>query len=538
MASSIKSGKSRAASAPKKVSKPTPKKTAPKKSSVSNKSTTTKSTGTKASSQSNKTSSAKASSKTSTANQGNDKVNLSKESSKSPNAAESARANSLTSSLTAAFSGDDSSKKVETRGIGVESIQAPKAQDAAQKPKEQASPTGDNKPAPDAAKDKVSADAAKDKPAPDAAKDKVSADAAKDKPAPDAAKDKADVAAAKDSDNKQDNRSVFVVDNFDRKEVDIDGDNQPDATHGEVLARGFENQNFNVDRVPIDRTGISGALNKLDQSFENGDKSFKKGDVVNLSVGSPNDPSFSELSEMVGFKVTPENLASKRGDIFGALEKLPPESRVQEMLATNNAITSLQDKGLEVVHAAGNTGKDSVSVGFLNANHQLSGTDAKGQVQPWSGDNSLTKPAQGVLGISEVKNDDGSLAGFDVGRDGTVDFKPNEVSNGDRVVDRFEGKPASVVSQPTKDQGFGDLVNQGNLIPENEAFDRAPGFFDNDPNTAVFPNFSNPEFRFSKDENGKLFHNPDNSGKKGAINSIAGTSFAVLDFLKNALPAN
>ncbi|MGE0487590.1 MAG: hypothetical protein AB7S38_00095 [Vulcanimicrobiota bacterium] len=328
-----------------------------------------------------------------------------------------------------------------------------------------------------------------------------------------------------------------MLDRFNNKEVDIDGDKKADAAHGEVIARGLENEGFGVER--IQQQGQTGNnLSNLADSFEDGSRDFRKGDVVNVSSGRADDPTFKELSGMVGFPVTPENLASQRGQIFDALKKLPPDARTQDWLKTNEAIGRLQGQGLEVVHAAGNAGPDRVSVGFLNANHQLSATDARGQVQPWSADSSVTRPAQGVHPVSEVKDANGKVTGFDVGRDGTVDFKANEVSGGSQFVDQFEGKPVSAVSDRNgtalADVGdkFGNSLLPIAQIPEGKVLwgDGKDGAF-------VNPDDAHPSFVFRQDGNGNLFHDPDNSGNPGSVNAILGTSYSVLDYLRNNLPA-
>ncbi|MCA9793412.1 MAG: hypothetical protein KC910_16495 [Candidatus Eremiobacteraeota bacterium] len=333
-----------------------------------------------------------------------------------------------------------------------------------------------------------------------------------------------------------DPRKVFVLDRFNDKEVDIDGDKKADAAHGEVIARGLQNEGFDVDRVQ--QTGQVGSdLSNLADSFDNGSRSFRQGDVVNVSSGRADDPTFKELSGIVGFPVTPDNIASQRGQIFDALKKQPPDSRTQDWLKTNDAIERMQGKGLEVVHAAGNAGPDRVSVGFLNANHQLSATDARGQVQPWSANSSVTKPAQGIQPISEVKDANGNVTGFDVGRDGTVDFKANEVSGGPQFVDQFEGKPASAVSDRngTALADVGDKF-KNSLLPISQIPEGQILWGDGKDGAFVNPDDTHPSFVFRQNPNGNLFHDPDNSGNPGSVNAILGTSFSVLAYLRNNLP--
>lgn len=189
-------------------------------------------------------------------------------------------------------------------------------------------------------------------------------------------------------------------------------------THGEVSARLAERNGFNAVRLQLNDTpagfaDFSKHLNGIADLVDSGKLKLGKGDVVNASVGN-NDPTFDDVNTILGSndsnRITPENISDPKvqKDLLGRLDKLAtdekqsPEVRdwARIMVDTNKAIERLQGQGIEVVHAAANTGPGTVSLEFLRANHELSSFDPKtGKVDKFATDHRHVTQGDGVLPI-------------------------------------------------------------------------------------------------------------------------------------------
>lgn len=189
-------------------------------------------------------------------------------------------------------------------------------------------------------------------------------------------------------------------------------------THGEVSARLAERNGFNAVRLqfnasPDGFTDFSKHINGVADLVDSGKLKLGKGDVVNASVGN-NDPTFDMVNAILesndGNKITPENISDPKvqKDLLGRLDKLShnekqsPEVRdwARIIVDTNKAIERLQGQGIEVVHAAANTGPGTVSLEFLRANHELSSFDPKtGKADKFGTEHKHVTAGDGVLPI-------------------------------------------------------------------------------------------------------------------------------------------
>lgn len=131
-------------------------------------------------------------------------------------------------------------------------------------------------------------------------------------------------------------------------------------------------------------------------------------DLVNLSEGQPEDPTFAEATTRLGLDKNPltaENYKERKDEILERLKAVssdpasPHKAWAKDALDTNLAIQRLQAKGVEVVHAAGNVA-GQFSIDFMSADHQLSSVDPRtGKPDVFSAVHSNTKAADGVLPI-------------------------------------------------------------------------------------------------------------------------------------------
>jgi hypothetical protein len=206
-----------------------------------------------------------------------------------------------------------------------------------------------------------------------------------------------------------------------------------------------------------------------------------KGDVLNTSFGNNvsngrGDPTYSELNEKLkpfGFQVSPENVKENRERILEALKSIakddgdPTWQRIaQESLDSNKAIKAFQDRGVEVVHAAGNDGADRLDLNFLTADHQLSSVDPKTQKpDKFSANNSLTESGNGVVEVrrqpdGSYKMGDVTLTAADLCALRQYNCTPHPEFKGALAINGWEGK------EPTKaflDKNFSEI---GRTSPE------------------------------------------------------------------------
>jgi hypothetical protein len=199
-------------------------------------------------------------------------------------------------------------------------------------------------------------------------------------------------------------------------------------SHGLVSALGAAEHGFNALELKVEDEKIVKLdmmpdwLKDVAASIKAGKLPLSKGDVLNVSMGNNDahgaavlsgmkgDPTYDELNgklKKYGLHLTPENLKDERDKVLKALASIAKDphdrdwqQRAQAALTTNEALKDIQSKGIEVVHAAGNNGRDRVDLNFLMADHQLSSVDpATGKVDSFSNSNSLTEAANGVLEI-------------------------------------------------------------------------------------------------------------------------------------------
>ncbi|CAM6000431.1 unnamed protein product [Sphagnum balticum] len=195
--------------------------------------------------------------------------------------------------------------------------------------------------------------------------------------------------------------------------------------HGLVSALSAAKNGYNVVPVEVGDSPANGSLLKdLSDTIKNGTLPLGRGDVVNISLGEnmstyamstvkvpgTGDPSFEKVNEKLkhsgfNFKITPENLKENREHLLDALSKMAQDKsdpewqkRAQSAVEANAAIKEIQDRGIEIVHAAGNDGPDHVDLNFLRAEHQLSSIDPVTQkIDQFSANNSLTEPEDGMV---------------------------------------------------------------------------------------------------------------------------------------------
>jgi len=203
--------------------------------------------------------------------------------------------------------------------------------------------------------------------------------------------------------------NVLVLDDYRVSDILLKGEHG--ISHGELSARLAEENGLNVTRMQVgllkgNVMDIAGALKDIDKGMSDGTIDLKKGDVNNVSLGL--EKSFKDISKMVGFPVTAENIRDERTHVLEAMRDNSNSNHfsrndrafMRQVLSFTDGIEKLQAHGLKVVTAAGNKGADHLNVGMLAADKQYSALDVDGKIADYSGNNSLTEAGRGQIDFS------------------------------------------------------------------------------------------------------------------------------------------
>jgi hypothetical protein len=338
--------------------------------------------------------------------------------------------------------------------------------------------------------------------------------------------------------------TAVFLDQFDRNDIDLgDGTRVP---HGEISRRAAQANGFNAFGLQINpretstgATDYAEALKGIEKSIDSGELPLGRGDVINISLGQsgPNEPTFEEASKFLGFEVTPENLKDQRQKILTRMGEIandptrPAADRetARRVVDTNEAISRLQGRGIEVIQAAGNEGSNKFSWDFMNANWQLSSVKPSGKADPFSASHSLATPGDGVLPVKHnnqldmfdptpIENQKGhfEVGGAKFKATGSSLFQSNaQVFN--RETQEL-GKPMPFVRPESPQLGSEILFGQPDVLSKFEGRVEIPKHFSR---IRPFDSFS---LQFSKTPG---------PGETAVTKVIDGTSFANIGFLKD-----
>lgn len=228
-------------------------------------------------------------------------------------------------------------------------------------------------------------------------------------------------------------RNALVLDYFDNRATALHQE-----SHGEFIDKGLRTDNFNVFTATPGNEELAGTSGHADfgrlfdavnAKVDSGELPLKQGDIVTASFGDiakkdgnggvkGGDPTFKEASDLLKMNLNPSNIKENTPEIIRRLglvadgkdpqSGLPTPTDANKMeqarfaLHTDEAIKKLQEKGISVVHAAGNDGPEKVSLGFLAAKFRLSSNRPDGQPDAFSAHDDATKPANGVLPIRAI----------------------------------------------------------------------------------------------------------------------------------------
>ncbi|MBU6451110.1 MAG: hypothetical protein KGS72_04975 [Cyanobacteria bacterium REEB67] len=177
-------------------------------------------------------------------------------------------------------------------------------------------------------------------------------------------------------------------------------------THGDISAKAAEANGFNVYRVQTSDASYGEQMKALDDKIKSGELPLGKGDAVNVSLGMPSDLSIKDTTGFFGAQASNDNLAQNKDKLLDGFKAKSEDASnpglqavTRDVVQSNDAIKDMQDKGIKVLHAAGNEGTDKYSAHFLNAT-ELNSTRPNGQVDSFSADHNLTVRGDGVLPVT------------------------------------------------------------------------------------------------------------------------------------------
>ncbi|MGD9581824.1 MAG: hypothetical protein AB7V50_10660 [Vampirovibrionia bacterium] len=344
-------------------------------------------------------------------------------------------------------------------------------------------------------------------------------------------------------------KTYVIVDSFNKEDlaIDIDGDGKNDLTHGDYICRLIKSLNPNAKAIPFHLS----SLNDYDYNKKryNGLLKFLnkvKPDAVNRSISNSRPLSLYNQDK--------NSLIENKEEVRKSLEKRPMDA------LTLSNLEKIIKSGFKLFNSEGNRGDDNFSTQSLVDGIQMVGsTDAQRNILPFSEDIKTMKFAQGRYGVSEIKDDNGKVLGYDLVGNGKIAVKADEVSSKGTFVrpaiKQFVGKsPEEYLVPDEKYELLYEFFNES----DREKFKKKWGFtsFDEMMNEIIdirtkylftieqAQNISNIDKMelgtikdqgiyvnsknciFDVDEEGKLVYDPDRSGRKNVINYIDGNSFA------------
>lgn len=349
-------------------------------------------------------------------------------------------------------------------------------------------------------------------------------------------------------------KRYVVIDTFESKDMDIDGDGKDDISHGEFIARLIKSLNPKAEAIKLDE----GKLSDGDKYFTYWDDLVKqikelRPDGVNRSTGGS--LGYPGTSKLLDEPITKDNFMSRLGPFRQYLEQ-QDDQHSKFFLFIVNHLEELTKNGIKVFNSGGNKG-----IKFFNFESVAEGvnivgsTDARGNLLECSADNARMNFAQGIYGISQVKDKSGKLLGYDIVGNGNVSITPEEVSSGGSYVDpkiqQFAGKALKDCLITDEEFEALKIYYSPSHYPDEATRNKVKEIQERDPLLSldqiqlIFPhNQELAQYRevgvyktlfgkvaFDVDKDGKVIYDPDRSGRQNVIHYARGASFASPTFM-------
>ena len=346
---------------------------------------------------------------------------------------------------------------------------------------------------------------------------------------------------------------VAVVDIFDTKAYDIDGDGQEDLSHGEMtiaMVKAYYPQikiktyELKTTYGEVEYTQVVEQFNNINSAIENS-INIK---AVNLSFGVP--CTYKALSKFMGLSINSENINDFKNDILSYIKN--NETNLYKALM---AIKSVIDKNIPVYLAAGNEGSSSINITSVLDNIITVGANlSSGQLWPLNASRPLIKRYEvGEYFIRPVYKDN-LIIGYNITGNDEVQIPITDVSGQEPIINSYINKV--IKKAKSKDykklKELVDLDSQaGNknidisklqkaciklskeiydsriLFPLNNRFAEILNLSKEELSYCkTMGDYANPSlFIFMADKNNKVIYNPKRTGEY-IVKTIVGTSIA------------
>ncbi|MEW5819250.1 MAG: hypothetical protein AB1782_03595 [Cyanobacteriota bacterium] len=246
---------------------------------------------------------------------------------------------------------------------------------------------------------------------------------------------------------------IVVLDNFQNKMIDIDGDNIDDLSHGEVVEKYIlaNNPSAEIVRMEIkaDEQGkfrvedYTRQMNALADRIEAGEHF----DAVNISLAREIDLSNNK-------KITPGNVKDNevniRQNYLASGDNAPEiDQMTRDYIKATERVTAL---GPKVYIAAGNKFNDGYNMfGLAQGTTQVGTISTEGDTI-LARNSDIERYEQGQYYVDPVfqydKLGNESIAGYDINEDGHIDVNPQELSSKGKL-ENYTSLTGSSFSTPT-----------------------------------------------------------------------------------------
>lgn len=219
-------------------------------------------------------------------------------------------------------------------------------------------------------------------------------------------------------------KKIIIIDDFENKDIEVFSSISKKVPHGEVVEKFLLEdlpEGYEVERCNVGSRNIGISDKKIYECFEKTAAKVSKGEkieAVNLSIG--NDFSFDAISEKLGTKITPENLAENKEKVKSCI--INDNKEIAKLLTS---IEKVANQGVKVYTSAGNS-KNSFfnTFSLLDRVKTVGAKDITGRAAEFSANNSLvTNWEQGVFQIKATSTEDRKI-GCDTTGNGAAGFDP------------------------------------------------------------------------------------------------------------------
>ncbi|MGD9581068.1 MAG: hypothetical protein AB7V50_06825 [Vampirovibrionia bacterium] len=354
---------------------------------------------------------------------------------------------------------------------------------------------------------------------------------------------------------------VAVIDAFERKYVDINGDNIKDLSHGETVSL-YTAKDANILPINIDHTDVT-TIGAAIKNVFNAVKNGAKISAINVSVGTEITKDQYRSFLLPKMKETPgdsdkDKIATlveycyKNKDVIEARKTDPKYMFHQSLIAFQlklaeiyehiKDLIELPDVKLPAYFAAGNVQDEMDLQPFFFKDPQVVGGDRLTELYT----DTFNRQEQALFSVAEIY-ENGNMIGYDIDEDKKVDVLKDEASNGDCRLKRYIGKQYSecgvdpafiyrvkplLADLKTRPEGLKQCEDKiFSLKAAQDLFMLNPADY-KDFGDYVIPDITdnfihfNPLNTLKADKDGKICFDTNGNKVENAIFYINGTSFA------------